>query len=841
MRKGKGRNNGLLPNSLKIISSCLKTVSSNASTVASTVRSASASVAASISTSSEDHKDQIYCFDALTLENKFSVPTYPVPQLSGQEAIGVNVGYGPLAVGPRWLAYASNNPLLSNSGRLSPQNLTPPGVSPSTSPSGSSLMAWYAMESGKQFAAGLINLGDRGYKTLSKYCQELLPDGSNSPVSPKSVWKVGRHTGADMDNAGMVVVKDFVSGAVISQFKAHTSPISALCFDPSGTLLVTASVYGNNINIFRIMPSCTRSGSGTRSYDSSSSHVHLYKLHRGITSAMIQDICFSHYSQWIAIVSSKGTCHVFVLSPFGGDSGFQTLNSEGGQPSLFPTLSLPWWSSSSCIYDQQCLPPPPVSLSVVSRIKYSSFGWLNTVNNAAASSGKVFVPSGAVAAVFHNSLSHSLPHFNTRANSLEHLLVFTPSGHVVQHELLPSIVMEPSESDLRTRTASSLRVQEDDLRVRVEPVQWWDVCRQLDWPEREEPISEATCDRQDATEIAQSKSDCEDNHGMDFLDINDSVGGKSTEKYYAVKSNERSYWYLSNAEVQVSSLRPPIWQNSKIFFFMMDSPRVNNFASGESEIEKALVHEVEIRWKELLPVFENFHSSSWNGRILAGEKCPRCLSPEPHQAEEKIPQETVICHSKPPSLSSTESSEGGSSRRIEHLLDLDQVNHEKSNVPTGQILNEMYQGRQDSTLFELSTMNENSLDHVSSPLDYSKKVTSHGSNNHISNGLPLLESRLPPLGRNPGDISMLTADYFESHMNIVDGLALPSVHAPVNFGVSLQEGHCEALKHDECCKSTEVVNDDVDSSSSHYEREKLKEDGENEEMFGSMFAFSEEG
>lgn len=147
---------------------------------------------------------QIYCFDALTLENKFSVLTYPVPQLSGQGAIGVNVGYGPLAVGPRWLAYASNNPLLSNSGRLSPQNLTPPGVSPSTSPGGSSLMARYAMESSKQFAAGLINLGDMGYKTLSKYCQELLPDGSNSPVSPNSVWKVGRHTGADMDNAGMV-------------------------------------------------------------------------------------------------------------------------------------------------------------------------------------------------------------------------------------------------------------------------------------------------------------------------------------------------------------------------------------------------------------------------------------------------------------------------------------------------------------------------------------------------------------------------------------------------------------------------------------------------------------
>ena len=110
-----------------------------------------------------------------------------------------------MAVGPRWLAYASNNPLVSNMGRLSPQNLSPsPGVSPSTSPGSGSLVARYAMESSKQLAAGLINLGDMGCKTFSKYCQERLPDGSNSPVSPNSGWKVGRHAGSDMDNAGMV-------------------------------------------------------------------------------------------------------------------------------------------------------------------------------------------------------------------------------------------------------------------------------------------------------------------------------------------------------------------------------------------------------------------------------------------------------------------------------------------------------------------------------------------------------------------------------------------------------------------------------------------------------------
>lgn len=56
---GRGRN-GLFPNSLRIISSCLKTVSSNAGSVASSVRSAGASVAASISVPADDEiRDQV--------------------------------------------------------------------------------------------------------------------------------------------------------------------------------------------------------------------------------------------------------------------------------------------------------------------------------------------------------------------------------------------------------------------------------------------------------------------------------------------------------------------------------------------------------------------------------------------------------------------------------------------------------------------------------------------------------------------------------------------------------------------------------------------------------------
>lgn len=155
---------------------------------------------------------QIYCFDALTLENKFSVLSYPVPQLGSNQGISeVNVGYGPMSVGPRWLAYASNGPLSSSLGRLSPQNVTP-GVSPSTSPSGGNLVARYAMESSKHLAAGLLNLGDKGYKTISKYCQDLKHDGPGSSLSSSPGWKVGRATfSAESDVTGMVSLLDTAS------------------------------------------------------------------------------------------------------------------------------------------------------------------------------------------------------------------------------------------------------------------------------------------------------------------------------------------------------------------------------------------------------------------------------------------------------------------------------------------------------------------------------------------------------------------------------------------------------------------------------------------------------
>ena len=304
---------------------------------------------------------------------------------------------------------------------------------------------------------------------------------------------------------------------------------------------------------------------------------------------MIQDICFSNFSQWIAIVSSKGTCHLFVLSPFGGDTGFRIISSQGEEPFLLPVFSLPWWYTPASISYQQSLPPPaPVVLSVASRIKYSSFGWLNTVHNSSANvTGKVFVPSGAIAAIFHNSLSHSQQLVNSKAKPLEHILVYTPSGHVVQHELLASVGLGTTDNGLRNQSTSLLHMQEDEFRVKVEPIQWWDVCRRSEWPERGDTCCN-TFDRQGGIERVQEKISYSDVHGLNFLGTRDRAGEKMVRSSNE-NMHDRFHWYLSNAEVQRNFGRLPIWQKSKVLFIVPSSDFhiqgyefvVNNFASSD--------------------------------------------------------------------------------------------------------------------------------------------------------------------------------------------------------------------------------------------------------------------
>lgn len=755
-------------------------------------------------------EEQIYCFDTLTLEKKFIVVTYPAPRVGEQGAFGINTGYGPMALGPRWLAYPPNRPFLLNTGRVSPKSLAS-SVSPSTSPGSGTVMARYAVESSKHLATGLLTLGDMGYKKFSKYYPELLPESpSGSPG-----WKAGKLAASEPENAGVIVVKDLVCSEVISQFRAHTSPISALCFDPSGTLLVTASVHGNNMNIFRIMPfhKCGGSGSG----DWSTSYVHLYKLYRGITSAVIQDICFSHYSQWIAIVSARGTCHIFVLSPFGGDEGFQTLHTPGQGTSLFLASTRPWWSTSSfTVNEQHSLPPPSCTLSVVARIKCSDSGLLNSVSNAAASMvGKLWVPSGAVAAIFHNSNSTVSLDVKSAGTSLGHILVYTPSGFVVQHEILSSMGPELIES--RTESLSALSApqanpQNEELRVRVEPTQWWDVCRKLDNMEREECISGSFFDGLHDAELDEDSK-------MAFHE-NASSGNKKLAKTDSLKSLDRSHWYLSNAEVQINSGRLPIWQKSKMHFHVMEPPTAECYPGGEFEIEMASSHELEIRHKDLLPIFDNFPRarSGWIDRSIPSEGKYPSATTNNFQAKEKTNEASVISHSKPPSFSSTESSEGGSSRRMENLLDLDHMSIDRSPILVSHAASDLNTERDDTT-----------------SLKGSRPIIPCPSRNTCNGNLLVDNATISRSSSLGNDMQSLNVDNTDSDADIL----MPSrTEATVDFAPLFKEGYYNKPEFLDHHQSTEVMTDEANAGDNTHEEEKLDEE---EGWIGGMFDFSEEG
>ena len=136
-------------------------------------------------------------------------------------------------------------------------------------------------------------------------------------------------------------------------------------------------------------------------------------------------------------------------------------------------------------------------------------------------------------------------------------------------------------------------------------------------------------------------------------------------------------------------------------------------------------------------------------------------------------------------------SPSGSSRRIENLLDLDQMSGEKSYIRTCQIPNEFYQERRENAINEPSLIQKSSTT-VSSSSEHSKKIDS-SVDNCITNVIP-------------------------------------------------SEGYHKTLELGGCRELAEVVIDDVNSSGSHCERENPEEDDEeNNEMLGGIFAFSEQG
>ncbi|KAJ8931403.1 hypothetical protein NQ314_015675, partial [Rhamnusium bicolor] len=243
-------------------------------------------------------QEKIAVFDAFTLEDRLTVTTcYLSPGLQPN----------PVALGTRWMAYAEK--------KLNPSKRSSGGND------GEGVQSYTAtvIHAAKSLGRGLRELGESVASSLTGN-PNFKP--GTSPNSPQAGGQ------SDIPQKGIVTILDIEClsaqntekpiqpDAIVAHFTAHTEAIVHLQFDPSGLLLLTADKRGHDFHLFRIHPH--PGGPALAAVH------HLYILHRGDTSARVQDMCFSPDSRWATVSTLRGTTHVFPITPYGGNVGVRT-------------------------------------------------------------------------------------------------------------------------------------------------------------------------------------------------------------------------------------------------------------------------------------------------------------------------------------------------------------------------------------------------------------------------------------------------------------------------------------------------------------------------------------
>nr|XP_033323957.1 uncharacterized protein LOC117219144 isoform X1 [Megalopta genalis]XP_033323966.1 uncharacterized protein LOC117219144 isoform X1 [Megalopta genalis] len=235
--------------------------------------------------------EKIAVFNARTLEDVLTVTTcYASP--------GPNPN--PVALGTRWLAYSEK--------KLLPAKRSSGGCEGEGVQSYTATVLYAAKSLGK----GLRGLGETVASSLTGNSASLI---------------VVNNSGNDMTQPGVITILDLQVAeekelddpnveTVIAHFTAHSDAIVAMTFDLSGALLLTADKRGHDFHVFRIQP---HPGGPTLA-----AVHHLYILHRGDTTAKVQDMVFSSDTRWAAISTVRGTTHVFPVAPYGGPVGVRT-------------------------------------------------------------------------------------------------------------------------------------------------------------------------------------------------------------------------------------------------------------------------------------------------------------------------------------------------------------------------------------------------------------------------------------------------------------------------------------------------------------------------------------
>lgn len=269
--------------------------------------------------------ERIAVFDAKTLEDRLAITTC---------ALSPGINSNPVALGPRWLAYADKklNPSKRSSGGFDGEEI-------------------------QSYTASVLSAAKtigKGLKGLSEHVAAGLT--GTSPSSSSNIFS----TQPEPIQSGVVTIIDVKVPVTeysssnslsnneidptIAHFVAHHEAIVALQFDFSGALLVTADKKGHDFNLFRIE---------SHPYGSALAAIHhLYVLHRGDTTAKVQDISFSMDSRWVALSTLRGTTHVFPITPYSGVVNMRTH----GAPFVVNRLSRFHRSAGITLDNRSCSP-----------------------------------------------------------------------------------------------------------------------------------------------------------------------------------------------------------------------------------------------------------------------------------------------------------------------------------------------------------------------------------------------------------------------------------------------------------------------------------------------------
>lgn len=353
------------------------------------------------------HKDKIAAFDAITFENKFWVSRcYPCTTLQ------------PIALGNRWLCYADRGAVQSHQ---SYGGMCGTGMQSYTA------TVLNAAESVKK---GLSIVGE----TMGRLTQNNYYDQPKSTESEAGVVTIVDCFKAEGEAC---LTETSVSPATIAHFTAHTGcSIAAVAFDKSGSLLVTADTVGKDFHVFQILP---------HPWSSSVCQIHhLYILHRGDTSSMVQDLSFSFDSRWVCASTHNGTTHIFPVTPYGGAVNSRThlANRVVNKHSRFHTtagINHIAKSNGAVTSDNETIPTyhrhstVPILPSPVVILPHAQ---LKQCPPKPSSNNVTTIPSYPIATAFNKSRVKS--HSKSRT-SAETLFVLGPGAVLVEYWLEPKV------------------------------------------------------------------------------------------------------------------------------------------------------------------------------------------------------------------------------------------------------------------------------------------------------------------------------------------------------------------------------------------------------------------